>query len=93
MWKLPGRRPTRSDHTVSIVVCGIGGGGRVSGDRRRTSFDSSGSGTDDSFVLRPKLGLFHIATVANVEAVASFFGTARAAVPQVPRQFREDFRK
>ena len=65
----------------------------MSGDLRRTSLGSSGSGTDDSFVLRPKLVLFHIATVANVEDVSSFFGTARAAVPQVPRQFREDFRK
>ena len=37
---------------------------------------------------RSKLVLFDKTTVAKVEAVASFVGTARAAVPDVPRQSR-----
>ena len=42
---------------------------------------------------RPKLVLFDIATVTKVDAVASSVGTARAAVPEVPRQSRGDFCK
>ena len=40
---------------------------------------------------RQKLVLFDIATVAKVEAVASFVATARATVLEVPRQSRGRF--
>ena len=64
-----------------IVVCGLGGGSRVS--------SSSGSGTNEALCCRPKLGLFDIATVAKVEAVASFVGTARASLFQKYHGSRE----
>ena len=41
---------------------------------------------------RHKLVLFDLPTVAKVEAAASFVGTSRAAIPEVPRQSRGDFR-
>ena len=47
----------RFDQTGRVGVCGIGAGSGVSGDRGRTSFETSGSDTDGSFVLPTKIGV------------------------------------